>query len=121
MGAKQLANGDVADAVAAPDRHKARGGNFRKQLLIGRPLDAPLSNLSRDRRGRSVRAGKAAETLADTRRAELTAADSATRRRALVATAMGLQCRRAVGADDAQVLEPVVVGRAVDVVEDQRH
>ena len=27
----------------------------------------------------------------------------------------------AVGADDSQILEPVVVGHAVDVVEDQRH
>jgi hypothetical protein len=34
---------------------------------------------------------------------------------------MGLECRRAVRADDPQVLEPVVVENAVDVVEDHRH
>ena len=34
---------------------------------------------------------------------------------------MRVERRRAVRADDPQVLEPVVVGDAVDVVEDQRH
>jgi hypothetical protein len=34
---------------------------------------------------------------------------------------MGFECRRAVRADDPQVLEPVVVENPVDVVEDQRH
>jgi len=34
---------------------------------------------------------------------------------------MRVECRCAVGADDAQVLQPIVVAHAVDVVEDQPH
>src|SRR5215218_4398605 len=38
-----------------------------------------------------------------------------------VASAMRLERRRAVRADDPEILEPVVGRDAVDVVEDQRH
>jgi hypothetical protein len=34
---------------------------------------------------------------------------------------MRVERRRRVGADDPKVLQPVVVGNAVHVVEDQRH
>jgi hypothetical protein len=37
------------------------------------------------------------------------------------ASAMGVERRSAVWTDDAQVLEPVVIGHAVDVVEDHAH
>ncbi|HET8954922.1 MAG TPA: hypothetical protein VFN18_04610 [Solirubrobacterales bacterium] len=37
------------------------------------------------------------------------------------AAAMGIESRRAIRADDSQILDPVVIRNAVDVVEDQSH
>jgi hypothetical protein len=40
---------------------------------------------------------------------------------AILPPAMRIESRRAIGADDLEILEAIVVGNAVDVIEDQRH
>ena len=124
VGAHPLAHRVVAHPVLAPDRTPARRGHLRDELLIRRPLHPPRTRDRSSGRGPSACRRRASSSAGAQSSAGTSCRSAGTpdpRATPVLAPAMRVERRRAVRADDPEVLEPVVVGDAVDVVEDQRH
>ena len=124
VGANPLADRVVGDAVAAAGSAEPERADFSDQLGIrrsvnsagGRPRDAG-SGPARAALSRAVALrGALRAKRGTTAKAVLLGA-----RNSAAAGAMRIERRGAVGTDDPEVLESVVVRDAVDVVEDHRH
>jgi len=122
--ANPLADRVVGDAVASADGEVAKLVDLGDELAVGRTVYAPQAQNPATRPLCALPALPRAVALPAGLRDETTTAAKALTLRPLkpkLAAAMGIQRRRAVRADDAQVLEPVVVAYPVHVIEDQCH
>ena len=121
-----LADRVVRYAVAAPDLRPAGVGDLAQELVVGRALDAAQRGVgdAARRPGGSHAAGARAVALARVFRPERRSTQQARplhRLEPVLATAMCVERGGAVGTDDPQVLQSVVVAHAVGVIEDEPH
>lgn len=114
-----LADGVVGDAVRAPDGPIASRLDLREELLVWRSLNLSLALSICP--GNPLATVSTAVTLLSVPRAEIAPTESAlTRGSPVLPAAVCVERRSAIRAQDAQVLEPMIIGNSVDVVKNQR-
>lgn len=124
IGAQPLANRVVRDAVATTGTAVAERTHLANQPRVRRPLDTPRTRPGPPAAVPSGAALSRAVPLVPCPWDEGGAASLARPRLPrdpLVPRAMSLERGRAVRAEDPEVLDPVVIADAIDVVEDQSH
>jgi len=119
--ATPLADRVVGHPVPPPDRAPARRGDLSHQPLVRRPL----ANLppAGPRHARAIPPAAAlgrAVALCRRLRSKAGPAAQAVQQRPVLAATMRVERRCAIRADDPEVLQPVVVRHAVDVIQNER-